>query len=396
MAREAGVEISAAAWNSAVAATRGMLGKSEDANLQAYLLYSLAFAGEPGESEILWRNYLIETADELKPYGQAMLALALHRQKKDARLILRALAGRVKEAGGAAFFDQGREHGWLDDGVEAAAAALRAFLAIDPKDPLVPKLVQGLGAKRQGTWWRSTRQTAMAVYALTDYLAQTGELQPDMTLSLTFNGKALYSDRITRESWPAFNGVRRFPASELKPGENEIVIEKKGAGSPTYSISLVYREKGENFAASKGGLRIDRTYHQIQNHNGERVLRPLPDGFAASVGQEIEVTLTFLADQEYEWLMVEDPLPAGFEPVREYWGYWGWEWGYWYDLKEFHDQRVSIAMRRIEPGTHTVSYTMRAETPGDYHVLPSRAFNMYFPEVGGNSAESRVKVVDRR
>jgi uncharacterized protein YfaS (alpha-2-macroglobulin family) len=94
--------------------------------------------------------------------------------------------------------------------------------------------------------------------------------------------------------------------------------------------------------------------------------------------------------------MVEDPLPAGFEPVREYWGYWGWEWGYWYDLKEFHDQRVSIAMRRIEPGTHTVSYTMRAETPGDYHVLPSRAFNMYFPEVGGNSAESRVKVVDRR
>ena len=33
-----------------------------------------------------------------------------------------------------------------------------------------------------------------------------------------------------------------------------------------------------------------------------------------------------------------------FEPVREYWGHFGWLWGYWYDHKEFHDQRVSIAM----------------------------------------------------
>ena len=53
-------------------------------------------------------------------------------------------------------------------------------------------------------------------------------------------------------------------------------------------------------------------------------------------------------------------------------------------------------MRQIEAGTHTVSYTMRAETPGDYHALPARAFNMYFPEVGGNSAESRIRVVERK
>jgi uncharacterized protein YfaS (alpha-2-macroglobulin family) len=39
---------------------------------------------------------------------------------------------------------------------------------------------------------------------------------------------------------------------------------------------------------------------------------------------------------------------------------------------------------------------MRAETPGDFHALPARVFDMYHPEVGGHSAESRVKVVDRK
>src|SRR5207244_5630178 len=122
----------------------------------------------------------------------------------------------------------------------------------------------------RGAWWRSTRQTAMAVYALAEYLAQTGELHPDMTVSLALNGKPLYSERITKENWAAFNGVRKFSGADLKPGENEIVIQKRGAGSPTYAIMLQYQQKGEDLQASKGGLRIERTYNRIETRDGER------------------------------------------------------------------------------------------------------------------------------
>jgi uncharacterized protein YfaS (alpha-2-macroglobulin family) len=97
-------------------------------------------------------------------------------------------------------------------------------------------------------------------------------------------------------------------------------------------------------------------------------------------GDEIEVTLTVNADRDYEWLMMDDPLPSGFEPIREYYGHYGWHWNYWYSRKEFRDQKVSIAM------THAVArparrrkYRMRAETPGDFHALPSQVFNMYQP-----------------
>jgi len=95
--------------------------------------------------------------------------------------------------------------------------------------------------------------------------------------------------------------------------------------------------------------------------------------------------------------MLDCPMPSGFEAVREYWGHHGWgRWNYWYSRKEFRDQKVSIAMTTLWRGQHVATYRMRAETPGSFHVLPSQVFNMYHPEIGGNSEEFRVKVVDKQ
>jgi uncharacterized protein YfaS (alpha-2-macroglobulin family) len=78
--------------------------------------------------------------------------------------------------------------------------------------------------------------------------------------------------------------------------------------------------------------------------------------------------------------------------VREYYGHYGWHWNYWYSRKEFHDQKVSIAMTRLSQGRSEASYVMRAETPGEFHVLPCQVFNMYHPEIGGNSSEFGITV----
>ena len=36
-------------------------------------------------------------------------------------------------------------------------------------------------------------------------------------------------------------------------------------------------------------------------------------------------------------------------------------------------------------GTYEYSYTCRTTSPGDYHVIPTLAQEMYFPEVFGRS-----------
>ena len=102
------------------------------------------------------------------------------------------------------------------------------------------------------------------------------------------------------------------------------------------------------------------------------------------------------ADRDYEWLMMDCLMPSGFEAVREYWGHPGWgRWGYWYSSKEFRDEKVSVAMTSLGAGTRQVSYVMRAEAPGAVRALPVTVFNMYHPQIGGNSGEFRLIVKDR-
>jgi uncharacterized protein YfaS (alpha-2-macroglobulin family) len=46
-------------------------------------------------------------------------------------------------------------------------------------------------------------------------------------------------------------------------------------------------------------------------------------------------------------------------------------------------------------GKHSVSYRMRAETPGQFSALPTRAAAMYAPELKGNSDEMKIGVKDQ-
>jgi len=392
LAREADHMVSHEVFSRGLQALQQHLSTNADANTQAYLLYALRMAGQKDDVACA---RLTDKLGELNDYSKALLALVLKKDGKPAKEVLESLAKDAKVVGGAAHFEGGDKGGWMDHHIEVSAAALRAFIACDPKHELVPKLVAWLARARQGNYWASTKQTAMVVYAFVDYLALTGDLNPDMTITLSVNGDKVFSERITKDNWQNFDGMRKFSASQLNAGENTVTIEKTGNGSPIYSVYAKYYAEQENMPASEGGIRVERTYSKVLRENGQLRLQKLESGATVTSGDEIEVTLTVNADRDYEWLMMDDPLPSGFEPIREYYGHYGWHWNYWYSRKEFRDQKVSIAMTTLWRGQHIANYRIRAETPGDFHVLPSQVFNMYHPEIGGNSNEFRFKVVDK-
>jgi uncharacterized protein YfaS (alpha-2-macroglobulin family) len=393
LAREADHQVSHEVFSRGLQALRQHLANNTDANIQAYLLYALMMSGQRDE---VTRARLTDKLGELNDYSKALLALVLKKDGMRTGELLESLARDAKVVGGTAHFEGGTKGGWMDHHIEVSAAALRAYIACDPKHELVPKLVAWLARARQGNYWASTKQTAMVVYAFVDYLALTGDLNPDMTITLSVNGDKVYSEHVTKANWQNFDGMRKFNASQLSTGENTITIEKTGNGSPIYSVYAKYYADVEDMPASEGGIRVERTYAKVVRENGKLILQKLENGASVTSGDEIEVTLTVDADRDYEWLMMDDPLPSGFEPIREYYGHYGWHWNYWYSRKEFHDQKVSIAMTRLWHGQHVAQYRMRAETPGDFHALPSQVFNMYHPEIGGNSKEFRIKVVDKQ
>ena len=65
------------------------------------------------------------------------------------------------------------------------------------------------------------------------------------------------------------------------------------------------------------------------------------------------------------------------------------------NFKHFRDERVAFFLRRLARGTHSVSYRLRAEIPGKFSALPTRAYAMYAPELRANSDELKLGIADR-
>jgi uncharacterized protein YfaS (alpha-2-macroglobulin family) len=100
------------------------------------------------------------------------------------------------------------------------------------------------------------------------------------------------------------------------------------------------------------------------------------------------------------YLLVEDYLPAGTEvldtrlltsqqelpeidpqrPFEEGWGWW------FFSIPQVYDDRIAWAVDSLPAGTYELTYTLVILQPGEYRVLPARAWQFYFPEVQGTSA----------
>ena len=87
-------------------------------------------------------------------------------------------------------------------------------------------------------------------------------------------------------------------------------------------------------------------------------------------GDRVEIELEIDSKNDYEYLVFEDIKAAGFEPVEVRSGYSGNGLGAYI---EFRDDRVAFFVRSLARGKHSVSYRLRAETPGRFSALPRAA-----------------------
>ena len=109
-------------------------------------------------------------------------------------------------------------------------------------------------------------------------------------------------------------------------------------------------------------------------------------------GDLIEIELVVESKNDYEYILLEDMKAAGCEPVALQSGYNGNELGAYMELR---DNRVSLFVRNLARGRHSISYRMRAEIPGRFSALPTKASAMYAPELRGNSDELKLRIEER-
>src|SRR3989441_3563895 len=173
-------------------------GNPIDPETRAYMIYALV---ESGAADAHYLEQLYANHEHMEPYGRALLALAL-KQRGDDRAL--EIAGEIEGTARANEFDAhwqtNRVNDWgrpvlLD--VETTALSLKALAQISPKSPLLPKAARWLVNKRQhGYYWISTKETAFAVFGLSDYLKASQELSPDYTFEIYVNGEQVLSQHV--------------------------------------------------------------------------------------------------------------------------------------------------------------------------------------------------------
>lgn len=400
-----------------------------DLPAQAYMAYVLSLENRlGGEREKKWLDELYTSRTLLTNYGRAQLALAMHNMKREdeAKTLLRNLLQFVDrdDSNETAWVRTPGQYWWFwwNNDIETNAWALKAIVILDPKNDLAPRIVKWLlNNRRNGYYWRSTRDTAQVIAALCDYMTVSGESVPDYNLVVTVDGKPMREVKVTKENFFSFDNRVALYGLQIKPGPHEVVVSKKGGGALYYSCYLSYFTLEEDIKGAGNEILIQRQYFKLEpatenvnlpdkgiartapagrpkplDQTGRTEQRaiyrriPLNSGDAVKSGDKIEVVLTITAKNTYDYLVFEDMKAAGCEPMELRSG-GRWAGGLCANL-ELRDEKVVFFIGLLEQGTHVLRYKLRAETPGTFHALPASGHAMYAPEVRAISDEMRLGI----
>ena len=363
-------------------------------------------------------GFLFRDKVELPVYGKCLLGLELHRTgdaaKRDA--VIRNIEQFLK-------IDEENQTAWLELGnggywwywygseFEAHAWYLKLLAAAKPRSPQASGLVKYLvNNRKHATYWKSTRDTAYCIESIADYLRASKEDNPDMEVEVVLDGKVIKTVKISKENLFSFDGVAVVAGDAVGTGRHKVELRRKGEGPLYANVYLTVFSK-EKFLRKAGlEVKVERTLYKlvpvkaVEDVAGSRgqALRQrrekyerkrLEMGDTVRSGDLIEVELSVESKNDYSYLVFEDWKAAGLEAVELRSGN-SYEGGL-SSFVEYRDEKVALFVRSLPRGRHNLSYRLRAEIPGSFSALPTRAEGMYAPELRGNSDEMKIVVQDQ-
>lgn len=370
--------------------------------------------GEGGKDHAQMLGFLFRDKNDLPVYAKSLLGLELHRTKDNAKRdeVIRNIRQFLKtdEENQTAYLDLGNSGYWwywYGSEFEAQAWFLKLLAAAEPESTDARGLVKYLiNNRRHSTYWNSTRDTAYCIEAIGDFLKATNEGDPNLTVEVLFDGKPLKTVEITKENLFSFDNTALIAGDILSGGDHTVELRKKGDG-PLYANAYVeYFTLEDHITAAGLEVKVDRTYHKLVpetkvidavDSKGQAIDQKrsaykrieLKSGDEVKSGDLIEVTLGIDSKNDYEYLVFEDWKAAGMEAVDVRSGYNPNGLGAYMELR---DEKVSLFVQFLPRGRHNLSYRLRAEIPGKFSALPTRAEAMYAPELRANSDSMKIVI----
>lgn len=376
---------------------------------RAAALYALA---EAGQGDLGRTVALFEARNRLSLFAKAYLGMTLHLLEPDEPARLGALENELLDAAlmsaTGMHWQEPQPSPWqMSTDTRTTAMVLRALLWMNPEQPLLPQAVRWLTMARSSGRWETTQENVWAILALTDFMAVTGELEADYEYSLTVDGAEKAAGRASPATLNRPVTVN-VPMEELTLGrDSHVLMERRPAGALGqlyYSIFLQYFMPIEQIRALNRGIIVNREY-TLDGRPNEPVT-------AARVNDIVNVRLTLIAPRDVYFLVVEDPFPAGCEPmdpalaitprldeqqagltpVMDPAWFEDWWFTHWPTHTELRDEKLALFATQLARGTYEYTYQLRCTTPGLFRVIPALAFQMYEPDVFGRTEGSLFEV----
>jgi uncharacterized protein YfaS (alpha-2-macroglobulin family) len=362
---------------------------------RAFAVHVLALLKKP---EPGYASKLLEKKAELPRFGEAFLAraLALNLGAQDpvVTALLDDLTHAAEPKGATAVIHElGGEklHWYMSDDVRTTAIATDAFLDLRPSEPMLPMLVRGLFGERQHGRWRTTQDNLYALVALTHYVKTRplGNVTADArlgdrkVLAGDFHGKATHIRRASVAVDPA------------KPPTAPLTIRASG-GTVFYSSVLRFRRDIAHQQPYENELTVRREYLDPATN------APIDPKRGVKVGGMVRVRVTVSSPDWRDHLAIDDPVPAGLEPLNTKLATSGGvpkkegargrgerdiddDW--WRpSFREMRDDRVLVFIDGLSPGPVSFDYLARATTVGTFVVAGTSAEEMYQPEIAARTA----------
>jgi uncharacterized protein YfaS (alpha-2-macroglobulin family) len=379
----------------------------------ALMLDVLATLGQPDPEYV---TQLFEARSNLPAFGRALLLHAAVLGKSDAALV-GTLAAELEAGIGV---DGNQAHLAapaseplsliFDSEARTEALYLWALLAKDPQHPLAGALARGVLARRNAGGWRSTQESAYALLALDAYRQAQEAESPRFDAAVWFGRERLLQ--------AGFDGPSAQPKThvigmqQLRRLSGHLLFEKQGVGSLFYEARLVYAPERLPEAPLERGFSLQRSVRRVEAAALPRALAAPFDPAAVptlvSGGDLLLIDVVVGAPGLRRYVVIEDPLPAGFEavdaslatssPALDVDVAHGSEAdatdGYassWY-RRELRDDRVVFFVDEMPAGLYRYRYLARATAAGRFVVPATRAHEMYQPEVFGRGAAGYLEI----
>ncbi|TAH48647.1 MAG: hypothetical protein EYC68_20280 [Chloroflexota bacterium] len=384
---------------------------------RAFVIYALNAVTDGKEYGARALN-LYERRAQLSNFAKALLMVALYdsNNKTQASALEQELtAAAIPSATGTHWEEKAPNWFMMNTNTRTTAIVLYGIARVNPQNALLKNAVRWLMTMRAQGHWETTQETAWSVLGLTEFMRASGELNADYAYQVALNNKTLTEQKVTKENVAENQTLNVAMQDLLLDTANELLFTRTdGAGNLYYSAFLNYYLPAENLPALNRGVIAARQYFKVD----QATLKPTNELITtANVGDYVQVKLTIVANTDLNYLLVEDPLPSGFEAVdtslkttsagasapelekqlsectdcaefyHPYWYYWS--------NSELRDDKVALMANFLSRGTYEYTYLMRASVSGDFTALPTFAQQMYEPDVFGRGAGSEFEVTQK-